>query len=405
MPDLQPLLIIVTVTALSLLLYEVWIKNNVSTKGSRLFFYSILALHLFIFLDISFPSELNFMGSFTTFNLKQFDTLTTSKEISKDRFEIIILLIYFTGITIGAIRMVLGFTKIIRLILKSSPGNGKFERIVTTSNFTPCTFFNYILIPFDLPETLCNSVYKHEKYHVDQMHTLDKILWNILSILFWFNPFVHLLKSRQALNLEYDTDQHLIKSIPKADYSEHLLATTFKANGIDFYLMFDGSNIYKRIRRLNESYERKGIWSHMTLVFTFLLLFAGTILAKASFLPTNSIQLDTQISKPEFQPNGYGGYIDSVLQVKVGDKFDNIDSNYRFYLVLNITIDKEGKVIKVYEDNVKTRKGNDLETNNLISDLLKETIRNMPQWIPAKKDGNPVESTVQEEFLFSGQGE
>jgi len=403
--DVLSNIIIIGITGLSFLLYECLIKNHVSTKGNRAFFYFILVLHLLVFLNISFPYELKFMGDLTILSLGKLDTFTTTNESSIWSFETITLPIYFVGIAIGGLKMTLGISKVIRRILKSSPGKSKFERFVSASNFTPCTFFNYILIPPNLPRAIYNSVYKHEKYHADQMHTIDMILWSILSILFWFNPFVHLLKSRQSQNLEYDTDQHLIKSIPKGEYSEHLLSATFKSNTIDFYPMLDGSNIYRRIKRLNEGQERKGHRSGMTLAFTFILLLGGTILSKASFLRAKENNVTSYISKPEFRPNGHETYIDSVLQAKIEDKFDHIDRGYRLYLFLDITIDKEGKVIKVHENDGKSRKGSDLSTNNFLSELLNKTIKNMPRWIPAMENGISVESTIQEEFLFSGESE
>jgi len=403
--DIYSIIIIIGITGLSVLLHELLIKNHVPTKGNRLFFYFLFALHILAFQRFSFHTELNFIGNLNILNLGKFVDSIVVNENPENHFENRFILIYFIGVALGSIKMMLGIVKIIQLISKSSPGKHKFERLVNVANFQPCTFFKYILIPANLPKTIYNSVYKHEKYHADQMHTIDKILWSILSILFWFNPFVYLLKYRQSQNLEYDTDQHLIKSIPKDEYSEHLLSATFKANTLDFYPMFDGSNIYKRIKRLNVNKERKGLWSGMTLVFTFILLLGGTILSKASFLPTKGNNLISQISKPEFPANGHETYIDSVLQAKIGDKFDYIDRSYRLHLFLDITIDKEGKVIKVHENDGKSRKGSDLGTNNFISSLLKETIKNMPRWIPAKENGVSVKSTIQEEFLFSGESE
>ncbi len=403
--DISSFIVIIVFTGLSVLLHEFLIKNHVSTKGNRIFFYFLLVLHLLAFQKFSFLNELSFSGNLSVVNLRKFDIYPTTNEHAKNNFEIIILLIYLVGVIIGSIKMTLGILKIIRLIVKSSPGKNKFERVVNVSNFAPCTFFKYVLIPLNLPKTIYNSVYEHEKYHAYKLHTIDKILWSILSILFWFNPFVHLLKSRQSLNLEYDTDQHLIKFIPKNEYSKHLLSSTFKAKTVDFYPMFDRSNIYRRVKRLNRKQKHSGLLSGTTLILTFLLLFSGTILSKASFLTTSGANINNQISKPKFEPNGYGTYIDLVFQAKAGDKLDNIDSAYRLNLFLNITINKEGEVIRVSEDSGKSRKGSDVSMDNFISGLLKETIKNMPRWTPAKKNGIPIESTIQEEFLLSGESE
>ncbi|RKN75097.1 M56 family metallopeptidase [Ulvibacterium marinum] len=404
-PDIYSIIVVVGITGLGVLLHELLIKNHVSTKGNRLFFYFFLVLHVLAFQGFYFPNELNFVGDLTTLNLEKFIGSTSVDGNIENRFETIVVLIYFLGVVFGLIKMMFGIVKVVKLIRKSSTGKHKFERLVKASNFQPCTFFKYILIPADLPKTLYNSVYRHESYHARQMHTIDMILWRFLSILFWFNPFVHLLRSRQSQNLEYDTDKYIVKSIPKDQYCEHLLSLTFNSRKMDFYPMFNKSNSYLRIKRLNKDRERKKRWSDLTLLFAFTLLFGSTIMSKASLLPKTRSNVVNQMSKPEFTQNDLGYYIDSVLQARIGDKFDNIDKSYDLHLFLDITIDEEGKVIKVNEDSRKSRQGGDSRTNDFLSGLLIETIQNMPSWKPAKENGIRVKSTIQEEFHFAGEGE
>jgi hypothetical protein len=197
----------------------------------------------------------------------------------------------------------------------------------------------------------------------------------------------------------------MIKSIPKNKYCEHLLSTTFNLCKVDFYPMFNKSNIYLRIKRLNKNRERKRLRSGLTLLFAFTLLFGSTILSKASIIPKTRSNSVNQISKPEFPPHGFEHYVDSVFQARIGDKFDNINKNYTLHLFLDITIDEEGKVIKVSEDSRKSSQGGDSRTNYIVSGLLIETIQNMPGWTPAKENGIRVKSIIHKEFLFTGESE
>ncbi len=405
MLDLYSIVIVVGITGLSVLLYELLLKNHVSTKGNRLFFYSLFVLHVLAFLRFNFLNELHFLEDRTILNLGKLVDSTSVEESIENHFENIWVPIYLIGLAFGLIKMALGMLRMIQLIGKSPPGKHKFERLVNVSHFQPCAFFKYILIPADLPRTIYNSVYGHERYHARQMHTIDMVLWRFLGILFWFNPFVHLLRSRQSRNLEYDTDKHMLKSIPKDQYCGHLLSSTFNSGKIDFYPMFNKSNIYLRIKRLNKNRERKGPWSGLTLLFALTLLFGSTILSKASFPSKARSNVANQISKPEFPPNGLGHYIDSVLPARIGNKFDDIDKSYNLHLFLDITIDEKGKVTKVKEDGSRSRRGGDPRTHHFISDLLIGTIQDMPNWIPAQENGIPVKSTIHEEFLFTGESE
>ncbi|MEP3210841.1 MAG: M56 family metallopeptidase [Maribacter sp.] len=403
--DSNAILITVGITGLGLLLYEVLLKYAVPTKGIRLYFYFLFALHIVAFLDLDILNELHFAGGLTTLHLETYIKPIDLDAPIGNRLENTVVLLYVSGVAFGLLKMTLGIVKLIKLIRMSSAGKHKFERLVPVSNFQPCTFFNYILMPTDLPKTLYDTVYQHERYHVRQLHTLDMVLWRLLSVLFWFNPFVHIIRSRQSQNLEYDTDAYITQSIPKDYYCAQLLRSTFNSRKIDFFPMFNRSNVYRRIKRLQQYRDRKRPWSNLTLLLAVVLLFTGTMMSKASLLPQTRTGMANTISKPEFPPEGLGYYIDSVLQARIGDTFDDINTSYRLQLFLDITIDEKGKVIKVRTDDSQSKQAGDTNTNYVISKLLLETIANMPPWIPAKQNNRAVRSTIHEEFLFTGESE
>ncbi len=397
--------ILIGITGMAVIFHEVLLKNQVSPKGNRLFFYFLLILHVLVFLRFTLPEKVNFAGNLTVFNLSNYSESFPTPQIMTYELTDYILAVYLLGIGVGIIKLMLGVFRIIRLTSRSVPGRNRFERRVDTNNFHPFTFFRYLFIPAKLPKDVYNSVYHHEKYHAEQWHTLDMLLWHLMSIIFWFNPFVHILKSRQTQNLEYDTDEQLIKIIPREEYSKHLLSAVFVTHSFDFNPMFNKSKIYLRMKRLNQKRTRKGFKSYVTLICTLSLLLGGLVLSKASFSTKTHGHNIIQMSKPEFPPHGHGHYIDSVLQVKIGDKFDNIAKDFDLHLFLDITIDENGKVASVKENSPKTSRSGDESTNNYLSGLLIETIENMPKWVPAKENGVSVTSTIQEEFHFSGGSE
>lgn len=59
----------------------------------------------------------------------------------------------------------------------------------------------------DLP-----AILTHEAIHVEKKHTLDVLLFEILSVIFWFNPAVWLLKRGVKENIEYQTDSLVVGS-------------------------------------------------------------------------------------------------------------------------------------------------------------------------------------------------
>ena len=405
MPDTNSLWVLLVITGFALIFYEFLLKKHVAPKGNRIFFYFLLLLHGLVFFKYSLPQEILFKGESIAFDLTNYTPVVFTTDNIGFQFSDVIVLIYLLGVGIGWIKFILGIRRLLQLNSKSSPGRSRFERRVKSNNFRPFTFFKYLFIPTNLPKDVYESVYYHEKYHSEQWHSMDMLLWHVLSILFWFNPFVHILKSKQAENLEYETDEQLIKVIPKDEYSKHLLTTVFVSPGYDFSPMFNRSKVYLRIKRLNQKKPRKGVKSSLTLLCTIILLFASLIMTKASFSSNSRDYPMRKISKPHFPPKGHGHYIDSVLQMNIAEKYDDIGKDFNMHLYLDITIDEKGKVIEVIENSQKSSRSGDQAINNYLSNALVEIIEDMPEWIPAKEGGVHVASTFREGFHFTGESE
>ncbi|MCY7356745.1 MAG: hypothetical protein LH609_04620 [Rudanella sp.] len=48
-----------------------------------------------------------------------------------------------------------------------------------------------------------DQILRHERVHVSQHHTLDVLLTECLTIVFWFNPVAYLFRRLMTQNLEY----------------------------------------------------------------------------------------------------------------------------------------------------------------------------------------------------------
>lgn len=402
--EISTIVIQLIISGLALVLYDMLLAKHVSVINIRFYFYIILMLQLLAYLKFSYLNNYNLIGGLTSINLNSFDGDAKLVEIGNWSIYDLMILIYVLGFFIGFTKLVLGLVRIQNLIRKSAMGRNKYERLVNLP-IHPCTFFKYVLIPSKLPRDVHETVYSHEKYHADQWHSADMLLWHLWSIVFWFNPFVHLLKNRQTQNLEYATDAHMILKLSREKYTEHLLHSTFELYKTNFNPMFNKSKIYLRMKRLNENRQRNGIRSWFTLSITVFFLLSAMVLSKANLGTTPDIEGIYQMSKPEFLPDGHGPYIASEIQEEIGERFSDIARDYEYYLYLDITIDEKGQVTSVEEDKTKTRSSNDPQTDDFARDLLVKTIKNMPKWVPAKQNGVPVQSTIQEEFHFSGAPE
>lgn len=90
---------------------------------------------------------------------------------------------------------------------------------LTNEKYTPYSFFKSIFwnSKIELSSKLGQQILKHELVHIEENHSLDKLLIQINLIVGWFNPFFWIIKSELELIHEFIADR---KSIPNGNTSE-----------------------------------------------------------------------------------------------------------------------------------------------------------------------------------------
>lgn len=92
----------------------------------------------------------------------------------------------------------------------------------------PFSFLNSIFINWNnYSENELQEIIDHERVHVQQKHTTDVLITEIICILNWYNPFAWLIKKAVRENLEFIADDAVIrKGVNKKDYQYLLLKVT-----------------------------------------------------------------------------------------------------------------------------------------------------------------------------------
>ncbi|MFT4669958.1 MAG: bla regulator protein BlaR1 [Ulvibacter sp.] len=123
---------------------------------------------------------------------------------------------------------------------------------------TAFSFFKNIFLGEQLSEVQKTNILLHEKIHIDQRHSLDLIFFEVLRILFWFNPLVYVYQNKMVLLQEYTADAEVAALNGKRAYYEGLLSQVFKTESISFInTFFNHSLIKKRITMLQKSKSNK----------------------------------------------------------------------------------------------------------------------------------------------------
>jgi hypothetical protein len=123
-----------------------------------------------------------------------------------------VLFVYFTGVAIFFMRLLVQTLAILRLIFKFRIRKEGTTRIVENDRYgLPFSFFNLVFINpkfhtrADLPEILA-----HEQVHIRELHWADLVITELLTVIFWFNPFVWMVEHAIKQNHEYLADSGVI---------------------------------------------------------------------------------------------------------------------------------------------------------------------------------------------------
>ena len=148
--------------------------------------------------------------------------------------------------------------------------DGKFRIVEITGDKAPCSFGNNIFInPAKYDWATYNQVLLHEKIHIEQKHTIDLLLAEMMLVFQWFNPFAWAWRREMESNLEFFTDHQLLQQpeVEKETYQFSLLKVAAPHFPLSLTTNYNQSLLKKRILMMNA--KRSNL--HTTWKYFFLL--------------------------------------------------------------------------------------------------------------------------------------
>lgn len=168
-------------------------------------------------------------------------------------------LIFYIGMFIGVILLVYKLLKIAILFSQNQAEILGSLRIVKLKGSTAAfSFFNYIFLGDGLSEKEKESILQHEMVHVKHWHSLDLVFFEMMRIVFWFNPLVYMYQNKMIAIHEFIADANVLKHQDKTTYYQNLLSQIFETKNISFINpFFKQSLIKKRIVMLSKTKSRQ----------------------------------------------------------------------------------------------------------------------------------------------------
>ena len=166
---------------------------------------------------------------------------------------------FYAGLSIFTFLFLIKLRKIFQLISSNKVlKKENFSLVLLENKQSAFSFFNYIFVHKHLLENEDLHIIKHELIHCKQKHTLDLLLFEVLKIVFWFNPMIYVYQKRITVLHEYISDAEVVNETDKNTYFNKLLAETFNVENISFInQFFKHSLIKKRIVMITKEKSQK----------------------------------------------------------------------------------------------------------------------------------------------------
>lgn len=180
---------------------------------------------------------------------------------------------------------------------------------------TPFSFFRSIFwndqLKFNSPEG--QQIFRHELFHVQHHHSADRLLAELVTAVFWFNPFFHLIKRELRAIHEFLADQFAINNSDRYTYATLLVQQALELGKHRVTNHFFQNQIKRRIAMITQFKQSNyGYWSRVMilpvsiLLFCFITLYAEkpAIAQTTSYNPAEKSTASLGDNKPGIAKSG-----------------------------------------------------------------------------------------------------
>ncbi|MFB3388322.1 M56 family metallopeptidase [Flavobacterium sp. LAR06] len=230
----------------------------------------------------------------------------TQQVINVESVTQVLVYLYWFGVIVFALNFLMqAIILLYRAYSTSVIQDGKFRIVEITGDKAPCSFANNIFInPEKYEWETYNQILLHEKIHIEQKHTIDLLLAEVVLIFQWFNPFAWQWRKTLEINLEFLTDDQMLQQdvVEKESYQFSLLKVAAPQFPLSLTTNYNQSLLKKRIIMMNSKKSNvHTTWKYFFLV-PIMVLFACLFNQPAA----QSQNLASK-EKPEKQSNNQGG--------------------------------------------------------------------------------------------------
>lgn len=263
------------------------------------------------------------------------------------------------------------------------------KTILLDEGHSPFSFFNTIFLPKgNLTDPALSTLILHEEAHIKSLHSLDIILFEAITILQWFNPFVWLMKKELLAQHEFIADTEVInKGTDSGEYKTTLLAFALSPGGNSMTNNFN-SLLKRRLEMLAKEKSPRNAKLKFLLSIPLMLLviiFFGMTNGgrDLSTFTEKSLQEEQPFTFADEMPT-YPGGTDGLMRFISGNVVypkAAKKAGTQGKVMLSFIVEKDGSL-----SNIKVEKG----IGNGCDEEAVRVTKLMGKWNPGKQKGKPV---------------
>ncbi len=182
-------------------------------------------------------------------------------------------------------------------IIKILKLKGKFIKVnnlktkVLEENISPFSFLGtlYIGKNYFKNNSIDERIFLHEKNHIEQKHSIDLILIELLKIVSWFNPALYFYKKAIITNHEFLADENVLSQNFEVQAYQKLILEEISTNqNLQFTNQFNFNNTKKRFIMMTKTKSR---FAQVKQIFTLPILVAlSFVFVQKTYAKTNSTE-------------------------------------------------------------------------------------------------------------------
>ena len=402
------------------LFYSVLLKKETFHLQNRVYLISavLISIALPFFQSIFFQKIAEPITDFQSFTTVYTYTneIATSQNISQKLSNIeIIKILYWAGVAISILILLIKTIRTINWIKTCNDKKG-----------VAFSFFSKIFIDKNLD--LFEIVHEHEKIHVNQFHFIDILIFELLKIVFWFNPAVHYYKKAITIIHEFLADESASRQLfCKSEYATLLVSKQFQIQPSTLFTQhfFNQSTLKTRIEMLLKNPSRKTALLKYgflaPLLFIMLLVSSFTVVKDENvkkivkeakkIITQNELKnnIKTELLPDTLKPiNGNEDIISCPIEIQ--PEFPGgLPELFRF-LGQNIKYPKEAadaKIVGRVFIKFKILKGGSIEDISVLKSIghgcdeeAIRVIKLMPKWKPGMQNGESIDTYFNLPIVF-----